>query len=350
MDNLLMDGFTHYETAQILTVGKWTAISGSGAVTIEAGQGRNGNGALQVYGATPVGGAYTRIRSTLATTDATFVLRWAWAFDEVGAGERSALILYNSEGDQLTLQVNADYSLSLRRGGMGGTVIATSSPDIFTQGSFGAVKFVGTIGNSAACKVYVDNWSVPVISVTSTDLQQQATASWTGIAFAAYGAFGFDENTCRVSDLLVGHGDDSDMPNDITIVTRLPDADGTHSDLTPSTGSDHSALLDEVPPDMADYVVGDTAGQKDTYTFTALGVTGDVHAVQSVAVGQASIAGMRELGMASRIGGSDYVSTGVPVNSSLTGTREIHPVSPDSGLAWTVSEIDAAEFGPQVTA
>jgi hypothetical protein len=346
MDNLLMDGFTHYETDQILTVGKWTAMSGLGTVSIEAGQGRNGNGALQLDSQMPAsGGSTTRIRSTLATTGPSLVMRFAWAPDVISRNDEAALVIYNSEGDQIRLSFNADYGLSLRRGS---TVVDTSVPGLFTQGLYGAVKVVLEIGNSAPYAVYVDDWTTPVMSGTA-DLQQQATASWTGIAFTVFGLFLLAEQIVRVSDLIVGHGDNTDMPNDLTIITRLPDGDGADSDLTPSTGSDHYALVDEVPPSLSDYVSGNAAGQKDTYTFAALGATGAVHAVQSVAVGQASIAGARALGMRSRIGGTPYVSAGQFVSSALDGTREIHPVSPATSTAWTVAEINGAEFGPQVT-
>jgi len=59
---------------------------------------------------------------------------------------------------------------------------------------------------------------------------------------------------------------------------------------------------------------------------------------------------VRSVGPVSRIGGVNYDGTGTVVGSDWTFQRDIKRVSPATSTAWTVSEIDGAEFGVKVTA
>ena len=54
------------------------------------------------------------------------------------------------------------------------------------------------------------------------------------------------------------------------VETLYPNADGATLGLTPSTGTDHFALIDEAQMDASDYLAGSTVGQMDEFQLTDL--------------------------------------------------------------------------------
>ena len=66
--------------------------------------------------------------------------------------------------------------------------------------------------------------------------------------------------------------------------------------------------------------------------------------VGAVAVKDAT--GPQSLNFFSRVSGTDYdVGGDQPAPASIGGLRQVFEVNPATGLAWTVAELNAAEFG-----
>jgi hypothetical protein len=72
--------------------------------------------------------------------------------------------------------------------------------------------------------------------------------------------------------------------------------------------------------------------------------------VQTVNFLKADAAGLRTVVPTFRINGGNFDGNGDVLGSDWAYYTEVHTTNPDTGLAWTVSEIDGAEFGVKVTA
>jgi hypothetical protein len=125
---------------------------------------------------------------------------------------------------------------------------------------------------------------------------------------------------------------------------------GTHADWTPLTGGDHGAMVDENPPNLdTDYNMAGSVGNRDTYNFAALGVSGTIKCVQTVNLMLSEVGGLRYVADSIRIGGVDYDGTPSVLGGDWAYRLERHRVSPATSTPWSVGEIDGAEFGVKVT-
>lgn len=135
---------------------------------------------------------------------------------------------------------------------------------------------------------------------------------------------------------------------DMKIVSLLPSGDGANTGLTPSTGTDHFANVDDATPnDDTDYNSG--ASGKDTYTFPDLDFTPAlVHSVSIVAMAKKDDAGARSLAGVVRQGGSDFSETAQALSTSYV--PKIFLMEQDTAdVNWTKTSIDACEFGVEVS-
>ena len=232
------------------------------------------------------------------------------------------------------------------RVGRAGTTLATSGTTPITSATYHFVEFAWNIHDTTGSyEVRVNG--TPVIGPTgSADTQNGGTGIWNGLIFwNSSGSTGYSSD---VDDLYVA--DDNTFRGDHRIVCLLPSTgNGTHTAWTPSTGTDHGALVDEASPNITDYVSSSSAGAIDTFNFPAVGVAGTVAGVQVSHYSKAEVAGVRTVVPAYRIGGADQVGTGGLLAGDWTYATEFAAVSPATAVAWTVAEIDAAEFGVKVT-
>lgn len=133
----------------------------------------------------------------------------------------------------------------------------------------------------------------------------------------------------------------------LCIRTVFPQAAGSFSDGTPTSGFNFECV-DEQDPNTSDYVSMAVEGMKDTYDFAA--VSSEVTEIQTVTLNVLS----RSVGtttntfrMVAKSGSYLTYSppVGVPAVSTF-GVRQIDiPLDPNTGLKWTESGINAAEFG-----
>ena len=147
----------------------------------------------------------------------------------------------------------------------------------------------------------------------------------------------------------------NDFLGDTRILSAVPTADGADLQWTPSTGTAHYAVVDEPTPNGdTDYISSAAAGQSDTFTFPALTMPtgyGIVRALQVMVYAKSPVGGVDKIVGLSRIAGVDYPSTPeLLVQAVYTGLPALYEVNPATGNPWTLSEINAAEFGLQRTA
>jgi len=131
-------------------------------------------------------------------------------------------------------------------------------------------------------------------------------------------------------------------------IARLaPIGAGALTQFTPSAG-DNWQCVDEAPPSDADYVATDIIDTADLYTLSDL--PGDALSVKSV---QLSTRAFKEVGstpqniqMAVRSNGSNYFSADKQVPDTVgVNVTHLFETNPDTGVAWTVGQVNALEGG-----
>lgn len=153
-------------------------------------------------------------------------------------------------------------------------------------------------------------------------------------------------NTRAYDDMYFASGTTSFL-GDGRVITSMPTGDGGNTAWTPNTGS-RWAAVDEVPHSSdTDYISNGTSGQRDTFTFAALGITGTIKAVVLGLVARKDDAGTRQVKSTVRRGSTNYDGS-VVLSLPTTYQRfdgDVMTVDPSDSGAWTVADVDASEFG-----
>jgi hypothetical protein len=201
-------------------------------------------------------------------------------------------------------------------------------------------------------RLFIENDEVDEFNVDTTNIW--TSGQWALLYFRGRG---------WTDDIIYGDTDASD-PENVTIAypgdthveaqVALTDAVGgvaTHREWTPSTGTDHGALVDEVPPDIADYLESGTIGNRETFKFAdILPLTGDVFAVKTMPYMVKTESGGRTFKTLVRSGGSDEANASAQGVSITTPAyySDIYGSNPISGDPWTPTTVNAAELGVQI--
>jgi hypothetical protein len=137
---------------------------------------------------------------------------------------------------------------------------------------------------------------------------------------------------------------------DVHVSTLYPSADGANTGLTPDTGTPHYSRVNEHPPDGdTSYVGSATVGTKDTYICTDVpSVAGPVTGIQTNLWARKDDAGTRQIAPVVRLAGTDQVGSSLTLATTYVDLTEIYDVEPGSGTGWTITDVNAAEFGVEV--
>jgi hypothetical protein len=129
----------------------------------------------------------------------------------------------------------------------------------------------------------------------------------------------------------------------------LPNANTTDKDFVTSTGTDHYALVDDVPCDEnTSYVDGDTTGDKDIWQYENLSqIDSDVHGVQ-VWTCAAATSGSYTAKTVADDGTTENADTGLTVSATTyDGLFRLLDQTPSAG-SWSVTIINGSSFGVEV--
>jgi hypothetical protein len=126
----------------------------------------------------------------------------------------------------------------------------------------------------------------------------------------------------------------------------LPNANGSNTDWTRSTGTDDFALIDEVNRDMTDYIESSTSTDTTTCGLDATGSETGILALTVQTTHLLDAAGSEDIQHVVRHSSSESNSSSITVDSTSEATRmSVFETNPSTGSAWTAAEIDAAEAG-----
>jgi hypothetical protein len=141
----------------------------------------------------------------------------------------------------------------------------------------------------------------------------------------------------------------NDFLGEVNVDAYLPDGAGNYAQLTPSAGSNY-ACVDETDPNATDYVTSGTAGHIDTYTFTdMIGNNPIVKAVVNNLWALKSDSGTMYAKSKYRRGGTDYTGSNLTPSTTYTCLQNIYETDPATSAAWTKANVNASEFGVEVS-
>lgn len=147
----------------------------------------------------------------------------------------------------------------------------------------------------------------------------------------------------------------NDFLGDIRVYETTPTADGHYEEWTPLSGSNHAAMVNEIPPDGdGSYVSSDTIGQRDTYVFpfpdTPLPAI-TVPFRQALFYASKDLGGPRRFAILLRQNSADFLSSTdfYPSLGSYIYFREIFETNPLTGVDWVAADLVACEMGQEIT-
>lgn len=324
-----------------LLASKWTATSN---VSITTG-GRTLNRALLQDNSD------SSMRKTVAIADynATFVVGFAFMLgSSYNATTIAAFMSDAAVTFHVLMGVDTNNAIVMRKGD--GTVLVTSANNVLTPGVFAYVELLVTLSDTVGVvTVKVDGIQVGTFNGDTKNGGTNTLLESFGF-FASSGPSGTffyvdDFYLCNAAGAV-----NNTFRGDSSVLTRFPDGNGNYSQGVGSDGNsvDNYLLVDEQPPNTTDYVAFAATGDKDSYTFQDV-PAGTVFGVQQAMYAAKSDAGARTMRNIQRIAGVDFngVDHALGVTPAYAAKLDMIQVSPATGVFWTTSEVNGAEFGTE---
>lgn len=317
--------------------------SGTLSVFLTNGVGRYGH--TGCYQRNTSGSSSGYLGKTLASGVDTIIVGVAYKPSGNNAS-RPILTLREGATTHIELESSTSNVLQFTRAG---TIIGPSAPGP-NEGTWGWIEVKVTIHDTAGTIECRLNGTV-IISATSLDTRNGGTGIINEVIVG--GTTASDTAAGYYDDLVIldttGAAPHNDFLGDVGIYTLSPTAAGSVTQWTPSAGSNY-ACVDELPSNTTDYVEDSTAGHQDLYEMGSIGsVTGTVHAVKVTAVAQKSDSGSTQLKLLAKSGATTSASAAKALAAaSYTQVDNIWIADPATGVAWTISAVDALQAGIEV--
>jgi len=351
---LYIDSFDHYATVDTkvsgISWGKRYADTSSAPYVIGSANGRNGTNAIRFSDWNSSGARYD-LRSVITTGIFGFAFRFS-AFPSAESPICSLAELV-TPALHLTLSTNGSGDLIVRRGSTSSGTILTTYAANFQINTYYYIEVKATIDDAAGIVIVKIDQNT-VINLTSIDTRNGGNANFNRItlgnaAVGSNGAVDFDVDDFYVCD--TSGSLNNDFLGDCRVVAVLPDGNGFTNQWTPSAGSNYQAVDENPPDDNTTYVHPSALNDIDLYAFPSIGLS---LAPLGVAV-WAHCAGTifavdYTIRVISRPGSTNYYSPSsdniAPANPYIF-RGDIFETNGDTGLVWTLGEIENAEFGVQ---
>jgi hypothetical protein len=348
-----LDGFDHVASADVPS--KWDHAPNTGSYFIQSTVARNGGKALNV-GAntymvkfTPdrrnfcVGMAYHQYGVPGATIGSSGVVLFSLTNDPSGSAftTQISLVILNDNKFRIVRSTQA-YT-----GGVFGSVATLATGTyVLLQNAFVYIEFKVFLDDSVGTAELKINGVVDATFTGDTVAQSYNTANRVIVMSPA---------SCYMDDIYIRTGTSSSAESggylgDVSVKSYYPNADGTYTAMTCSTGSTHNTLVDETTPNTSDYVSSAVALTKDSYGFQDVSGSGAIMAVQLNAYTSKNDAGFRGLDLFCRSSSTENFGASYPLSTNWRYQLQGWVTDPNTGSAWTVANFNAAEFGVRVSA
>lgn len=323
---LFMDGFDHYPAGNITS--KW-----DGAVDqqISTTTKKTGNGSLHLRHSNAY--CLKNLGANYQTLCVGFMLLKTPTNSPV-----PGLEILDASNVNLKLIFNSNGSLGVARN----TTILASIDNVLVNEEWGHFQVKVVVDDSVGSVVIKKN-DVTICELTNVDTKQGANAYSNIVAFKNYGP---NNSDIFIDDVYIAE----DFLGVCVVDTKLPSGAGSTTQFTPSAGANYQCVGEASMNNDTDYVYSATPGNIDTYAFADLSyAVGVVKAVQVNAFAKLDDTGARKIGLVTRPGNTDHVSTDKVLITLMDHYFELHEINPDTSEAWTVETVNASEFGIKVT-
>jgi len=335
---LFCDGFEELVTAEIHT--RWTSLSELDNIStrVDSGESRSGNNSMRLRNAPTI-----HFTKALPDVKDTIIVGYAVYYD-TDTDDCYGMQLMNYANFQLTTLVNADGSISVRRGDINGTILGTSAAGLVLPNYWYYLELKATIGNSpnGSYELRVDGQ--PVTSGESLDTQQQSLGGVSRVKFMSNFEYTYYDDI-YICDTLGGVNDDFLGPQRVD--TLLPTASGEHTEWDPLSGENWANVADHIMDSDATYVTTMSGEVKDTYVFEDLAPLSvdNISGVQIFAVSKRTADTPETLDLMCRANSSDYSGEAKYLPIGYFGLSRVWDVNPDDSAQWEEADVNAAEFG-----
>jgi len=342
------DTFRHYGTATI-PLAKWNG--GFAGVVLRTDGGRDNGPCLEIQDA-----SLTARGWIAAVVDGTV--------DELVAGTRfrpsvaTTTIMqfrnFATSSTHVTIGIDALQRVCAWRGTqMSGVLLATGraiplDSYTFVEAKVKVSDVVGTV------EVHLNGSPTPEFALTAQDTCTGITSLITHFSLGHFPAGGAGptgiftpSRHCDVYLCETTGATNNDFLGELRGDLLLLDGPGTYQDFTPSTGTDHEAVIDEVPPSATDYLESSVTGDKDTHTVVPLTGISNIVAVQINNWFFKSDAGYAA-GRSLLISGATE-ATGETLAAPLDPIYQLDTweLDPNTAAAWTLANVNAIEIGTE---
>ena len=330
-----MDGFKHYTTDDVLK--KWTNVEG---VTVYPVGGPTGGGYLSWGGP---GGWPTRVLRKSLDPQATWIIgvRFLWP----GAAMPLHSVWY-AGSTQAHISVNGDGNIIVYSGD-DREIGRTSAPPL-TANVWCYIEmkvFISTTAGTIDVRVNGDD----VLNFTALNtnpvgtLAGSATSVGMGSAFSLNGSF-TDFYACD------GQGSvNNDFLGDVEVQTIYPDGDGFVSDWASLSGPNWTGVDEQVADGDGSYVYANVSGKMDLYTYSDITeLSGVVHGIQHNVWARKVTSGTVRVAPVTRADASNVAGPSASLSQSYTDALSVEETNPETGLPWTISQVNAAQFGQSI--
>lgn len=338
---IFCDSFDHYAAADYLS--KWT-LDGTQGLALTAAAGRNGTAAaVFTHG-------FAYLQKNFAAGMATVIVGMAAKTLSPTDTNNRLISFYDGSNLHVDLRTDATGHLVATRNG---TTLGTGTKILATS-VFYYIEMKVTIDDTAGV-VVVKVDGVTDINLSSQDTRNAGNASVDAVRLNG-GSVNQNATTWYIDDLYIcdtSGSTNNDFLGDVRVEAILPNGDGTTSNLVGSDGNsvNNSLLVDEAAPNGdTDYVESSTVNDKDTYAYGNLTSTsGTVFGVQVLPYARKTDAGTRSIVSVARVSATEVDSATKTLSTSYQYLPDIRETKPGGG-AWTISDVNSAEFGVKVTA
>lgn len=356
---LFMDSFDHYVTADLLD--KWTASgitsAGSSTITIAPAAGRRASGGLRLGLSGMPNNGVIYAHKTVVATDPTCVSGFAYGHGYAGANVNNGWAIAgirDGAGPQISLCLNANNTLAVKRGDHQGTVLGNTAVAL-GAGIYTFVELKVLIHPSAGTVEVRFNGAAVLGPLTGLNTRATANSAWTTLVFGTQPALSFNvvgggSGNMDYDDVYLLDGAGAAPWNtflgDCRVDARYPTAAGATTGWTPSTGANWSCVDETAPNDDTDYTAAAAAGLTDTFVVQDAPVAGAaIYGVQHCLNAKKTDAGAASIAAVIRHGGVDYVGANQNPGTTYAELLAIAATNPGTAAAWTEAGFNAAEFG-----
>lgn len=361
MANLLIMGFERFAGAYIAAQFDISQTSMSTAPTTTAPRSGGSQQCLRSFagsetnGIKSLGANYSHLFAGLG-----YMIRSAAIS---GTPTNCTFTFYDGATAQIGWKVRSDGSISVHSGsGTGSTNLGQTSAGVITAaGTSGTgsdykmieLEVVFGTGTSGSFKLRVADVELLNVTGVNTAPSGVAQANRIAIRLCASGSMAESLDDLYVNDDSGSSPENTFFGEAFVVESIIPTGNGNSSQFVGSDGNstDNYLLVDDTGNDDTDYVKSGTLNDLDTYAMGNLSnATGTIIKASHMFVARKDDVATRTLASALRTNSTTYVSG---TNKTMAGTYGLHvdsrTTNPDTSLRFTISEINAIEYGTKVT-